>query len=86
MSEYFPKPKSFGANVKVELDLYNYVTKPDLKITIGVDTLDFTKKLDLANLISDANKLDTDKLNNVPSNLSNLKSKVVTLDTNIWFC
>ena len=86
MSEYFPKPKSFGANVKVELDLYNYVTKTDLKITIGVDTLDFTKKLDLANLISDANKLDTDKLNNVPSNLSNLKSKVVTLDTNIWFC
>ena len=86
MSEFFPKPKSFGANVKVELDLYNYVTKTDLKITIGVDTLDFTKKLDLANLISDANKLDTDKLNNVPSNLSNLKSKVVTLDTNIWFC
>ena len=27
MSEYFPKPKSFGANVKVELDLSNYVTK-----------------------------------------------------------
>ena len=27
MREYFPKPKSFGANVKVELDLFNYVTK-----------------------------------------------------------
>ena len=86
MSEYFPKPKSFGANVKVELDLYNHVTKSDLKNAIGVDTLDFTKKLHLANLISDANKLDTDKLNNVPSNVSNLKSKVVTLDTNTWFC
>ena len=27
MSEYFPKPKSLGANVKVELDLSNYATK-----------------------------------------------------------
>ena len=27
MSEYFRKPNSLGANVKVELDLSNYVTK-----------------------------------------------------------
>ena len=27
MSEYFPKPNSLGANVKVELDLSNYATK-----------------------------------------------------------
>ena len=26
MSEYFATPKSLGANVKVELDLYNYAT------------------------------------------------------------
>ena len=26
MSEYFPKTKSLGANVKVELDLSNYTT------------------------------------------------------------
>ena len=32
MSKYFPKPKSLGANVKVELDLSNYATKADLKI------------------------------------------------------
>ena len=31
MSEYFPKPKSLAANVKVELDLFNYATKADLK-------------------------------------------------------
>ena len=31
MSEYFPKPKSLGANAKVELDLSNYATKADLK-------------------------------------------------------
>ena len=27
MSEYFPKPKSLGTNVKVELDLSNYAKK-----------------------------------------------------------
>ena len=31
MSEFFPKSKSLGANVEVELDLSNYVTKADLK-------------------------------------------------------
>ena len=31
MSEYFPKPKSLAANVKVELDLSNDATKADLK-------------------------------------------------------
>ena len=30
MSEYFQKPKSLGANAKVELDLSNYSTKADL--------------------------------------------------------
>ena len=29
MSEYFPKPNSLGANIKVELDLFNYATKTD---------------------------------------------------------
>ena len=32
MSEYFPKPNSLGANVKVEVDLSNYATKQDLKM------------------------------------------------------
>ena len=32
MNEYFPKPKTSGANVKVELDLSNYATKADLKM------------------------------------------------------
>ena len=31
MSEYFPKPKSLEVNVKVELDLSNYVTMANLK-------------------------------------------------------
>ena len=40
------------------------------------------KKTDLANLKSDVDKLDIDKLKNVPNNLSYLKSKVDELD--IW--
>ena len=35
---------------------------------------------DLASLKSNVDKLDIDKLKNVPSNLSNLKSKVDKLD------
>ena len=80
MSEYFPKPKSLGANVKVELDLSNYATKADLKNATGVDTSKFAKKVDLASLKSNVDKLDIDKLKNVPTNLSNLKSKVDKLD------
>ena len=76
MSKYFPKPKSLGANVKFELDLSNYATKSDLKNATGVDTSDFAKKTDLANLTSDVDKLDVDKLKNVPCCLSCLKSKV----------
>ena len=37
ISEYFPKPKSLGANVRVELDLSIHARKVDLKNTTGVD-------------------------------------------------
>ena len=43
MSEYFPKPRPLGGNVKVQLDLSNYATKADLKKAAGVDTLKFAK-------------------------------------------
>ena len=56
MSEYFPKPKSLEANVKVELDLSNYAIKADLKNATRVDTSDLAKKTDLANLKSDVDK------------------------------
>ena len=58
----------------------NCVTKADLKNATGVDTSAFAKKTDLANLKPDVNKLDTDKIKNVPTNLSNLKSRVDKLD------
>ena len=72
MSEYFPKPKSLGENLKVELDLCNYATKADLKNTTGVDTSGFAKKADIANLKSDEDKLDIDKLKNVKSKVDKL--------------
>ena len=70
MSEYFPEPKSSGGKVIVELDLPNYETRADLKNATSVDTLKFAQKVDLANLKSNVDKLDNDKLENVPSGLS----------------
>ena len=75
MSEYFPEPKSLGGRVKVELDLSHYATKVDFKNATGVVTLDFAKKNDLAN-----SKPEVDKLENVPTGLNSLKSKVDKLD------
>ena len=76
MIEYFPEPKSSGGRVTVELDLSNYASKADLKNATGFDTSKCAKKVDLANLKSDVDKLDIDELKNLTSNLSNLKSKV----------
>ena len=67
MREYFPKLKYLGANVKVELDLSNHATKAGLKNAAGVDISEFAKKTVLAHLESNVDKLDTDKLKNVPS-------------------
>ena len=80
MSQYFPEPKSLGGKVKVELDLSNYAIKTDLKNTTGIGTPSFAEKVDLANLKSNIDKLDIDKLKNIPTNLSNLKSKIEKLD------
>ena len=46
MSEHFPKYKSSGGKVKVELDLSNYTTKVDLKNEACIDTSKFAKKVD----------------------------------------
>ena len=80
MSEYFPKPKSLGTNVKVNLDLSNHATQLDLKNATVLYTMGFAKKTDLVNLKSDVDKLDIDNLKNVPNNLTTLKSKVDNLD------
>ena len=74
MSEYFPELKYLRGKLKVELDLCNYATKADLKNATGVYTSKFDEKGDLASLESNVDKLDIDKLKNVPTNLNNLKS------------
>ena len=80
MSKYFPELKSLVERVKVELDLCNYATKTDLKNPTGVDTSKYAKKVYLANLKSNVDDLDIDKLKNVSTNLRNLKNKVGKLD------
>ena len=80
MSEYFPEPIYSGGRVKVELDLPNYATKADLRTATDVDTSKFAKKVDLASLKSEYDKLDIDELKNVPTNINNLKNKGDILD------
>ena len=83
MSEYSAEPKSLGGRMKFELDLSNYSTKLDLKKVTGVDISKCAKKVDLASLKSNMDILDIDKLKNVPTNLSNLKSEVDKLVVNL---
>ena len=59
----------------------NYATKADLKNATSVGTSDFAKKTDLANLNSDVDKLDIEKLKNVPSSFNDLKNEVDKLET-----
>ena len=56
--------------MKVESNLSNYTTKADLKSSGGVHSSTIDKKVDLASLNSNKNKLDIDKFKNVPSNLN----------------
>ena len=78
MSQYFPKPFNthFGDSIKVKTDLINYATKVDIKNISHVDTLSFALKTNLANLKSEVNKLDIDKLKPVPTDLSKLSNVV----------
>ena len=80
MSKYFEEPESLGERTKAELDLSNYATKADVKNARGVDTSKFAKRVDLASLKSNIEKLDIDKLKNGSTNLSNFESKVDKLD------
>ena len=45
----------------------NYATEIDLKNATGTDTSSFAKKVDLASLKSNVDKLDIDKLKNLPT-------------------
>ena len=77
MSQYFPKPyEPFGGDINVKVDLSNYATKADIKNISHVDTSSFALKTNLANLKTEVDKLDIDKLLPVPNDLSKLSNVV----------
>ena len=79
MSQYFPKPyEPFGGDINVKVDLSNYATKADIKNISYVDTSSFALKTNLANLKTEVDKLDIDKLVPVPVDLSKLSDVVKT--------
>ena len=63
MSQYSPKPyEPFGGNINVKVDLSNYATEDDIKNITYADTSSFALKTNLANLKTEVDKLDIDKL------------------------
>ena len=77
MSQYFPKPyEAFGGDINVKVDLSNYATKADIKNISYVDTSSFALKTNLANLKTEEDKLDIDKLKPLPDDVSKLRNVV----------
>ena len=76
MSQYFLKPSNsnFGDSIKVKIDLSNYATKTDN--LSHVDTSSFALKTNFANLKTEVDKLDIDKLVPIPADLSKLSNVV----------
>ena len=81
MSKYFLKPfRSFGRNINGKVDPSNYAAKTDIKNISHVETSSFALKTNIANLKTEVDKLDINKLVPVPtdlSKLSNVKNDVV---------
>ena len=77
MSKYYPKTyEPFGGDISVKVDLSNYATKAAIKNISHVDTSSFALKTNLANLKTEVDKLDIDKLVPVPIDLSKLNDVV----------
>ena len=77
MSQYFLKPyEPIGGDINVRVDLSNYATKDDIKNITHVDTSSFALKTNVANLKTEVDKLDIDKLAPVPTDLSKLSDVV----------
>ena len=85
MSQYFSKlfNSHFGDSIKVKIDLSNYATKTDTKNISHIDTSSFALKINSANLKTEVDKLDIDKLVPIPSDLSKLSNvvKMMSLKT-----
>ena len=76
MSTYYPPHKSSSSYVKVELDLTNYATKTVLKNITHVDVSCFASKTNLAELKTEVDKIDVDKLKTAPVDLAKLTNAV----------
>ena len=77
MSQYFPKPyESLGGDINFRVDLSNYATKADINNILHVDTSSFALKTNLANLKTEVDNLDIDKLVPVLTDLSKLSNIV----------
>ena len=77
MRKYFPKPyEPFGGDINITVDLSNYATKADIKNISHVDTSSFELKTNLANLKTEVDKSDIDKLVTAPVDLSKLRDVV----------
>ena len=78
MSQHFSKPDElFAGDIGVELDLFNYAIKADLKGATEVDTSNLAAKSDLTTLKTEADKIDEDKLKIVSVDLSELSNVVI---------
>ena len=78
MSQYLPKPyEAFTGDITVKVDLSNYETKGEIKNIAHIDTSSFALKTNLADLKTEVDKLDIDKLKPLPNDVSKL-SNVVT--------
>lgn len=62
--------------MEVELDLFNYASKSDLKRETDINTSEVAKKTDLAGWKSDNDKLDNEKLETDPVYLTELSDLV----------
>ena len=76
MNSFLNKDLEGGGGVKVELDLSNCATEGDFKYAAAVNTFKCAKKIELARLKPEIEKLDIDKSETVPVNL-NKSSDVV---------
>ena len=74
--KYFPEPNTRNKSIiKLEIVLFNYTTKCDLKDATGADTSKVAKNIDLAILKRKNYKLGMDELETIPVDLSNLSDK-----------
>ena len=77
MSKFFSERyEPFGGDINVTVGISNYATKTDLKIVTHIDTSSFVFKKKLANLKTEVDKLNIDKLLPVPVDLSRLRNVI----------